>query len=83
MSRSTYRGEPRRLIANDTTSVLPDGAIMSREQAEEVIQKVLKLSKADGVQVNIGSAYQSDLRFAANQMSTSGGVMSGGLAIRE
>ena len=81
MSRSTYRGEPRRLLGNDTTSVLPEGAIMSREQAEEIIQKVLKFSKADDVQVNIGSAYQSDLRFAANQMSTSGGVMTGGLAV--
>jgi len=54
---------------------------MSREQAEEIVQKVLKFSKADEVQVNLGSAYQSDLRFAANQMSTSGGVMSGGLAV--
>ena len=81
MSRFTNRGEPRRLLGNDTTSVLPDGAIMSREQAQEIVQKILKLSKADEVQINLGSAYQSDLRFAANQMSTSGGVMTGGLGV--
>ncbi|MEO8577346.1 MAG: TldD/PmbA family protein [Gemmatimonadales bacterium] len=81
MSRSTYRGEPRRLIGDDASSVLPDGAIITREQAEEVVQKVLKYSKADEVQVNVNSGYQSDLRFAANQMSTSGGVITGGIAV--
>jgi predicted Zn-dependent protease len=54
--------------------MLPEGAVMTREQAAEVIDKVKKLSKADEVIVNVGGGYQADVRFAANQMSTAGGV---------
>ena len=75
------RREPRRLIGNDE-STMPAGAIMTREQAEEIVQKVVKLSKADDISVNLNSNYQMDVRFAANQMSTSGGVMTGGLGIQ-
>ncbi len=42
------RREPRRLLgANE--SLMPTGAIMTREQAEEIVQKVVKFSKADEV----------------------------------
>ncbi len=39
------------------------------------------MSKADEVTVNVNSGYQADVRFAANQMSTSGGVVNGTVAI--
>ena len=82
MSRvNSTRGEPVRLLGNERTTAIPEGAVMTRERAQEIVQKIVKLSKADEVQVNLGSSYQSDLRFAANQMSTSGGVLSGGLAV--
>jgi predicted Zn-dependent protease len=48
--------------------------IMSREQAQALIEKIVKMSKADGITVNVDSGYQADVRFAANQMSTAGGV---------
>ena len=75
------RREPKRLIAPNE-ALLPPDAIMSREQMEEIVQKVVKLSKADDINVNLFSGYQTDVRFAANQMSTSGGVMVGGLGVQ-
>ncbi|MFL5523102.1 MAG: TldD/PmbA family protein, partial [Gemmatimonadaceae bacterium] len=38
-------------------------------------------SKADGITVTIDSGYQADVRFAANQMSTAGGVTRSQIAI--
>ena len=75
------RREPHRLIAADD-SLLPADAIMSREQAEELVHRIVKFSKADEISVNVNSGYQTDLRFAANQMSTSGAVISGGIGVQ-
>src|SRR2546423_12609768 len=47
--------------------------IMARDRAQELIDKIVKMSKADGVTVTIDSGYQADVRFAANQISTAGG----------
>lgn len=49
-------------------------AIMARDAAQGLIEKIVKMSKADGITVTIDSGYQADVRFAANQMSTAGGV---------
>lgn len=81
MSRVMNRREPKRLIAPNEP-MMPAGAIMSREQAEEIVAKIVKFSKADDIGVNLFSGYQTDVRFAANQMSTSGGVMTGGLGVQ-
>ena len=82
MSRvNDRRREPRRLIAPNE-AVLPAEAIMSRERAEEIIKKINSFSKADEVSTNLFSGYQTDVRFAANQMSTSGAVMVGGVGIQ-
>jgi predicted Zn-dependent protease len=56
-------------------------AIMARERAQELIDKIVKMSKADGITVTIDSGYQADVRFAANQMSTAGGVTRSQIAI--
>jgi predicted Zn-dependent protease len=48
--------------------------IMARDHAQGLIEKIVKMSKADGITVTIDSGYQADVRFAANQMSTAGGV---------
>ena len=79
MSRSPRR-EPRRLIER-ATAMMPEGAVMPREMAQALVEKVVKMSKADDVQVNVTSGYQADLRFAANQVSTSGGVVNGQVAV--
>lgn len=52
----------------------PPRAIMARDAAQGLIEKIVKMSKADGITVTVDSGYQADVRFAANQMSTAGGV---------
>ena len=82
MSRSAEpRGAPRRLLEK-AAAAIPEGAVMSREQAQALIAKVVAMSKADEISVNVTSGYQADLRFAANQMSTSGGVVNSQVAIQ-
>jgi len=76
-----YRGEPKRLIES-ADAAMPEGAVMTREQAQAIVEKVVKMSKADEISVNLNSGYQADVRFAANQMSTSGGVINGTLGIQ-
>lgn len=80
MSRSASEMAPRRLIERAERE-MPEGAVMPRDMAQALIEKVVKMSKADQVQVNINTGYQTDLRFAANQVSTSGGVVNGQVAV--
>ena len=46
--------------------------VLSREQAQAIVERAVKLSKADAVRVSVNSARETNLRFADNQMSTSG-----------
>ncbi len=81
MSHSSYSSrEPKRLLER-AAALMPEGAVMPREQAQALIEKVVKMSKADEVSVNVNSGYQADVRFAANQMSTSGGVVNGTVTV--
>lgn len=66
---------PKRLIANAAAArhgVIDEALVLSRAECEDIVQRALKLSKADACRVNVGSSYQTNLRFADNQMSTSG-----------
>jgi predicted Zn-dependent protease len=78
---SNYRREPKRLL-EAAASAMPNGAIMTRNQAQALVEKVVKMSKADDVIVGLNSTYQADIRFAANQMSTSGGVMNAQMQVQ-
>ena len=70
---------PRRLL--DPSA--PGGAgPLSREESQVIMGKVTKLSKADSVQVQLGSNHSSNTRFAANQMSTSGSIFDVTLAVQ-
>jgi len=80
MSRNDFSREPRRLLERAEASI-PEAAVMPREMAQSLIEKVTKMSKADDIQVNVNSGYQADVRFAANQMSTSGGVVNGTISV--
>src|SRR5215213_4875086 len=62
---------PKRLFES---SNVPDGAVLSRDEAKSLVERVVKMSKAESVQVNIGGGYSANVRFADNQMSTAGGV---------
>jgi len=66
---------PKRLIAHDAASrhgVIDEALVLSRAECEDIVQRALTLSKADACRINIGASYQTNLRFADNQMSTSG-----------
>ncbi len=66
---------PKRLIAHAAAArhgVIDEALVLSRAECEDIVQRALKLSKADACRVNVGSSYQTNLRFADNQMSTSG-----------
>jgi predicted Zn-dependent protease len=58
-----------------------DPRVMTRDQAEALIHRVLKMSKAESAQVNIVGGYQANIRFADNRISTAGGVASASVNI--
>lgn len=62
---------PKRLLE---PVLVPDGAVLSRDEAKSLIERIVKMSKADSIQVNIGGGYSANVRFADNQMSTAGGI---------
>ncbi|MFN9796324.1 MAG: TldD/PmbA family protein, partial [Gemmatimonas sp.] len=46
--------------------------VLSREEAQALVERTVKLSTADAVRVSVNSSRETNLRFADNQMSTSG-----------
>jgi predicted Zn-dependent protease len=67
-------GEPLAAAAAD--------ALLSREQAQAVIERAMKMSKAETVEVQLNTGYSGNVRFAANQMSTSGAATTAQLAVQ-
>src|SRR3954453_7543574 len=61
---------------------IADSRFLSRDQAEALVQKVVKLSKSDSIQVNLGGGYAANVRFADNRISTAGGVATANLTIQ-
>jgi len=68
---------PKRLI-----ETVPEGSVLSRDEAKALIDRIVKMSKAESVQVNIGGGYSANVRFADNQMSTAGGITNFNVAIQ-
>ena len=69
---------PKRLIP--VTSV-EEGDIISREASQALIEKIVKMSSADAISVNITSSLTNNIRFAANQVSTAGSVADANVAV--
>ena len=63
---------PKRLYSRNGAAA--DSRTLSREESHAVIERALKMSKADSIEVTLSGGYTGNTRFAANQMSTSGGV---------
>jgi len=61
---------------------VPAGAILSRDEAQAIAERVVKMSKADAINVNLGTNYNTNVRFADNQMSTAGSLVDAGLAVQ-
>src|SRR5215207_4547484 len=67
------RSYPRRLLDDAAHGVLSaPNAVLTGEEAQSLITRTVKFSKADAIRVNVQSARESNVRFAANQMSTAG-----------
>lgn len=56
--------------------------VMAAEECQRIVDQVLGLSRADGCQITINGGYTGNIRFAANQLSTSGGVEDAQLSVR-
>jgi len=70
------RGEFERMVS------AADARVMTREQAQSLVERAVKLSKADEIQVNINGGYAANIRFADNRISTAGGVSTANLNIQ-
>ncbi|MBC8088575.1 MAG: TldD/PmbA family protein [Phycisphaerae bacterium] len=56
---------PKRLVA-------APGGVLTRAESEALVSRALKFSKADAARVSVNSGRETNLRFADNQISTSG-----------
>jgi predicted Zn-dependent protease len=63
---------PKRLLGEASYGVLAPNSVLTREEAQQLLERTIGLSKADAIRVNVQSSRESNVRFAANQMSTSG-----------
>jgi predicted Zn-dependent protease len=70
---------PHRLIERDATA---DSAVISKDDAQRLLERAIKLSKADTIEVQVNANVTGNTRFAANQMSTSGMVADAVLGIQ-
>jgi predicted Zn-dependent protease len=65
-----------------TGSTLSSSDMMSRSEAQAFLERVVKLSRADTVAAQLGGGYQGNIRFAANRISTSGGIANSQLVVQ-
>ena len=66
----------------ETLARMADARVMTRDQAEALVGRVVKMSKADEIQVNVGGGYSANIRFADNRISTAGGISTANLNIQ-
>ena len=71
---------PRSLFGKG--SILSPADMMSRSEAQAFLERVVKLSKADTIGAQLGGGYNGNIRFAANRISTSGGVGNSQLVVQ-
>ena len=61
---------------------MPNEAILTREQAQAIVEKAVKWSKAEAVDVQVNTYTQGNIRFADNQVSTAGSTTDAQLGIQ-
>ncbi len=69
---------PKRLLEALTA---PGDGGLSREAAQALSEKIVKMSKADAINVSINAGLNTNVRFADNQMSTSGSIVDANVAV--
>lgn len=57
-------------------------AILTREQAQAIVEKAIKMSKADAIDVQVNTYNAGNIRFADNQVSTAGSTTDAQLGIQ-
>jgi predicted Zn-dependent protease len=57
-------------------------AILSKEEAKRILDKVISFSKADGIEANLNGADNGNIRYARNSVSTSGEDSNVSLAVQ-
>jgi len=57
-------------------------APMSRDDAQRIIERAIKMSQADGCEVSLNANVTGNTRFAANQMSTAGEIEGSTFAVQ-
>jgi predicted Zn-dependent protease len=57
-------------------------AILSKEEAKTILEKVVAFSKADGCEVNLNGSENGNIRYARNSVSTSGEDSNVSLAVQ-
>ena len=61
---------------------IPAGANLSRAEAQAIVERVVRMSKADSINVSLNTNYNTNVRFADNQMSTAGSLVDAGVAVQ-
>ena len=69
-------------VSETLARMAADARVMTRDQAEALVGRVVKMSKADEIQVNVGGGYSANIRFADNRISTAGGISTANLNIQ-
>ena len=59
-----------------------NNAILTREQAQAIVEKAIKRSKADAIDVQVNTYTAGNIRFADNQVSTAGSTTDAQLGIQ-
>jgi predicted Zn-dependent protease len=72
-----FMRRPRPLSLHSNMPIAP----MPESEARALIERVVKMSKADSIMVQLGDGTATNLRFADNQVSTAGSVKQSGLSI--
>jgi predicted Zn-dependent protease len=67
---------PKRLIP-----VVAEGDILSQADSKSIIDRVIAMSSADSITVNVTSGVTNNVRFAANNVSTAGSVADINIAV--
>ena len=73
---------PLKSLRDGARDGVPAGAILSREEAQSLAERVVKMSKAEAINVSLGTNYNTNVRFADNQMSTAGSLVDAGLVVQ-
>jgi len=73
---------PRRLLDTLERATWANDAVLSREAAQALTEKIVKMSRADAIDVTVNAGLNTNVRFAANQMSTAGSIVDASVAVQ-